>query len=312
MKAGPGKNFRKGITIMELFDIFPDDKTAEKWFIDRRWPDGLIRCGHCGSDRISKCENVKNKMPYHCKDCRKYFSVKTGTAMEAPKIGYRKWAFAFYLMSTNIKGVASMKLYRELGFTQKTAWFVNHRIRECWKDNSHFLFKGPVEMDETYVGGKESVKHKSKKLNEGRGTVGKSPVVGIKDRETKQVAAEATDDTKKPTIERMIDEYIQKNAKIYTDEAVVYRGLPNHESVKHGADEYVRGEVHTSGIDSFWSMLKRGHKGIYHKMSVKHLDRYVKEFVGRQNQRELDTLDQMKHMAQGMEGKRLKYRTLIS
>ncbi len=310
MAEAPGKNHRKGITVLELMDMFPDDKTAEKMFIDKRWPDG-IRCAHCESERIIKYENSKNPMPFRCKDCRKFFSVKTGTAMEASKIGYRKWAFAFYLMATNIKGVASMKLYRELGFTQKTAWFVNHRIRECWNNNKP-LFNGPVEMDETYVGGKESLKHESKKKKEGRGTVGKSPVVGIKDRETGQVVATATEDTKKPVIEKMIQEYVKQNSMIYTDEATVYKGLPNHESVRHSHDEYVRGDVHTAGIDSFWSMLKRGHKGTYHKMSAKHLDRYVKEFAGRQNQRELDTLAQIESMAKGMEGKRLKYKNLIA
>ena len=214
MAEAPGKNHRKGISILKLMEMFPDDKTAEKWFMDRRWSDGKVRCGHCESDRISKCESKKNPMPFHCKDCRKYFSVKTGTAMEASKIGYRKWAFAFYLMATNIKGVANMKLYRELGFTQKTAWFVNHRIRECWNNNKP-LFNGPVEMDETYVGGKESLKHESKKKKEGRGTVGKSPVVGIKDRETGQVVATATEDTKKPVIEKMIQEYVKQNSMIF-------------------------------------------------------------------------------------------------
>ncbi len=204
-----------------------------------------------------------------------------------------------------------MKLHRDLGITQKTAWHLAHRIRETWQDK-RYEFLGPVEVDETYIGGKEKNKHSNKKLKAGRGPVGKIPVVGIKDRETNTVHTVVVDVTDKATLQQIVKENTVEGAKVYTDEAAAYKGLENHESVSHGVGEYVKGQAHTNGIESHWSMLKRGHDGTYHHMSLKHLGRYISEFSGRHNDRPLDTIDQMVNMVRGLEGRRLKYKDLIA
>ena len=231
--------------------------------------------------------------------------------MHSSKIGYRKCALAIYILTTNIKGTSSMKLHRDIDVTQKTAWHMAHRIRETWADSVN-IFNGPVEVDETYIGGKNANKHKDKKLKFGRGTMGKAAVVGIKDRETGQIVAEYVYSTDKETLQGFVLEHTAEGATIYTDEAGGYIGLPNHESVKHSPKEYVHGMAHTQGIESFWAMLKRGYVGTYHQMSTNHLHRYVGEFAGRNNHRPMDTEDQMIAIAQLMEGKRLRYADRIA
>jgi transposase-like protein len=165
---GPGKSQRKGMTLIELMEMFPDDATAEAWFVKSRCPEG-IRCAHCKSENVST-ESKHPTMPYHCRDCRKFFSAKTGTVMQSSKLGYQKWALAIYILTTNIKGTSSMKLHRDLGIGQKAAWHLGHRVRETWRKGTGNPFVGPVEVDETYVGGKERNKHESKKLKAGRWT----------------------------------------------------------------------------------------------------------------------------------------------
>ena len=150
--SGPGKSYRKGMTLMDLFDMFPDNETAERWLVETRWPEGM-RCPRCEGGNVAPRKHPT--MPYRCNDCRKDFSVKTGSVMEASNISYRKWAIAIYILTTNIKGTSSMKLHRDLGISQKTAWFMVHRIRENWLHDFNDKFEGPVEADETYVGGKE-------------------------------------------------------------------------------------------------------------------------------------------------------------
>ena len=315
-QKAPGKSHRKGLTLVEVINMFPDDVTAYAWFEKGRWPDGPY-CPHCGSFNVQS--NIKHRtMSHRCRDCAKkpMFSMKTGTIMEGSKLGYRTWAIAVYLVTTNLKGVSSMKLHRDLGVTQKTAWHLAHRIRKAL-GQSEAPFPGPVEVDETYIGGKRKnmSNAKRKALREaevGRGAVGKTTVVGAKDRTTNTISARTVENTDRETLHSFIDEHAAPGSTVYTDDAKGYKGMPfDHHSVNHSAGEYVRGQAHTNGIESFWSMLKRGYVGTFHHFSEKHTGRYVTEFAGRHNMRDLDTLDQMGEIVEGMIEKRLKYRDLV-
>ena len=314
-RSAPGKSHRKGMTIVQLMDMFPTEESATEWFESVVWPDGR-HCPKCGSTRTREASH--KKMPYWCSDCRSYFSVKTNTAMQASKIPMRKWAIAIYLCLTSLKSVSSMKLQRDIGVSQPTAWFMLHRIREAWGGEGEGPFDGPIEVDETYFGGKRrnmsnAQRRELAKEGAGRGAVGKVAVVGAKCRTSNQVRAEVVEATDKGTLHDFVKDSAEPGATVFTDDATAYGGIPfDHETVKHSVNEYVDGMAHTNGIESFWSMLKRAHKGTFHKISPKHLQRYISEFAGKHNVRQSGTLAQMRDTVARLVGRNLLYRDLIA
>ena len=310
--SAPGKSYREGISVVKLVKMFPDDEAGRLWFEGKIWPDGPY-CPRCGSFDV-QCGIKHKTMTHRCRDCdgKPRFSLKTGNIMEGSKLDYQTWAIAIYLVMTSLKGVSSMKLHRDLEITQKSAWHLAHRIRKAFDNGTH-LFSGPVETDETYLGGKRKNMPKAKRKElTGRGAVGKTAVIGAKDRDTNQVSAEVVQATDAKTLQGFVADHAAPGAKVYTDDARTYQGMAfAHEAVNHSAGEYVRGMAHTNGIESFWSMLKRGYHGTFHHFSAKHTNRYVAEFAERHNIRETDTAEQMGHVAAAMVRKRLRYQDLI-
>ena len=299
------------ISFYEFFQRFPDEEAARLFFENKRWGDE-IACAHCGTYEVSECKN-HIPMPYRCKTCRKHFSVRTGMVLAESRLPLHKWLMAIYMMTTARKGIPSTQMARELGITQKSAWFLAHRIRKTWMA-SHGGDMGPiVEVDETYIGGKERNKHPHKKLHAGRGTVGKQAIVGIMERGGKVVAGpvSATDG---PTLRGAIAYYVSPGSTVYTDSHAGYRGMTgyNHISVNHGVGEYVSEQAHINGMESYWALLKRGYHGIYHYMSVKHLHRYVNEFSFRHNTAKTGTIEFIEMTVMLMFGKRLTYKELIN
>ena len=316
-KKAPGRAHRQGISMIELYEMFPDEDSAVRWFEETRWANGR-HCPHCGNTETAETKN-RRPMPYFCKACRSYFSVRTGTPMQNSRLPLRKWVFALYLYVTSLKSVSSMKLHRDLKVTQKTAWFMMQRLRAAWDQSGLAPLPGPVEADETYVGGKRKnmSNAKRKALAEagvGRGTVGKTVVVGMKDRKTKQVRTRVVESTDKPTLQGFVRDNAEPGATLYTDEHGSYSGMPEyeHEAVNHSVGEYVRLQAHVNGMESHWGLFKRGLHGTFHKLSPKHLQKYCDEFAGRQGMRDEDTIVMMREAVTRMVGKSLTYEDLIA
>ena len=286
---------RDKIEIMSAWDFmarFPTDKDARGHIERMRWGNEPY-CPHCGSVRISHITNEKPQ-PYRCKDCRKHFSVTTGTVFQSAKLSPRKCLYAIYLMVIAKKSISSCQMARELGCTQKTAWYLAQRIRETWLNKSSIgdPMACEIEIDETYIGGLERNKHASKKLKAGRGPVGKQPVIGLRERGSGQVRAHPITGTDAAHLQGAVRSEVVPGSTIYTDGHRAYRGMGEyiHEAVEHSVGEYVRDQAHTNGIESFWALLKRGYIGTFHHFSEKHMGRYVDEFATRHNRRKWDTM----------------------
>lgn len=299
------------ISTFELFKLIPDAESARLYLEARLWPNGPT-CPVCGlGERIT----ARKGGFYRCNQCKEDFTVRTGTIFERSHVPLHKWVYAMYLLVTARKGISSLQLAKEIGITQKSAWFVLHRLREACGDELTKL-QGTIEIDETYIGGLESNKHESKKLHAGRGSVGKTAVVAMRERETGTVAAQTVESTDAATIHQAVINRVQAGSTLHTDEFAAYRGLGGlfyrHETVNHGEREYVRAGVTTNGVESTFAVLKRGLIGVYHHASKKHLSRYVDEFAFRLNAGNVNrhTLRRLDSFVSGVAGKRLTYKAL--
>jgi transposase-like protein len=300
------------ISTFELFKLFPDQETARVYLEGRLWPNGP-RCPVCGlGDRIT----ARAGGYYRCNQCKEDFTVRTNTIFERSHVPLHKWIYAMYLLVTARKGISSMQLAKEIGITQKSAWFVLGRIREACGDDLSVL-RGIVEVDEMFVGGKESNRHADKKTRGTgpRGTARKTVVLGMRERGGKTKAM-PVEDTRHPTLSREIHNNVEMGSIIYTDEHAGYDKLGKdflHSTINHRDGEYVRDGVSTNSIESVWAVMKRGLYGVYHHASPKHIHRYADEFAFRLNEGNVErhTLDRLDSLVDGVAGKRLTYKMLI-
>lgn len=274
-------------SILGLINTFSSEQICIEHLETLRW-NGNPASPFDPTSKVYKCAGNK----YKCKNTGKYFNVRTGTMFDNTKIELQKWFLAMWLITSHKKGISSLQLSRDIKVTQKTAWFMNHRIRACFgmeNDSNHDL-NNEVEIDETYVGGKNKNRHANNKIegSQGRSSKDKTPVIGMVEREGNLFAYRTTD-VHSGTITPLVEAIISKDAKVYTDEWTGYAGVSkvyDHQVVKHGEGEYVNGRIHTNTIEGFWSLLKRGIIRIYHSTSEKHLQKYVDKFVFRYNSRE--------------------------
>jgi transposase-like protein len=274
-----------------------------------RWPDGPI-CPACGSDQHSY---LKTRRVWKCKECKKQYSVKLGTIFGDSPLGLDKWLPAVWLTANTKNGISSHELGRALGVTQKSAWFMLHRIRLAMQTGTFDKLGGEVEIDETYIGGKARNMHKAtreRKAVEGWGT-GKTIAFGMRQRDG-QVRAAVLRDTRQHTVHGRIAEHVEPGASVYTDAHSSYNGLAgeyDHRVVDH-AEAYVDGQVHTTGIENFWSLLKRGLHGTYVSVEPFHLFRYLDERVFTYNMRDLDDYGRFAKVLRAVTGRRLTYAEL--
>ena len=289
------------IGVPELFRLFPDEDTCYRWLERVRW-NGEPACPHCGSVENIGPSPSKVHTYWH-RDCRKHFTVTTKTCMHATKRPLRDWIYVIYSVMTGRKGVSAMQLSKELGVQYRTAWHMLHRIREAC-GHGDFVLKDVVDIDETYIGGKRRNMSNSKRkalAGTGPGAVGKVAITGIRERGGK-VKATVVEDTDAATLVGLVEQHVVPGTTVYTDEASAYGGLKrrfNHDSVKHSISEYVRGNVHTNGMESVWTILKRSIHGTWHHVSPKHLGKSINEATFRLNDGncEVDTIDRIESLA---------------
>lgn len=300
-----------------LIKALPDDATARHYFESQRW-DGCPVCPHCQADNYKK---LKDRNRYRCGTCKKDFTVTTGTVFHKSHIGLHTWFAAMYLLSSHKKGISSVQLAKDIGITQKTAWFLLHRVREMYKSKDVIKLSGIVEADETYMGRKwrSDMSHMSKeeiqyRLRSKNSTSNKGAIFGMVARDGK-IVVKAYYGIKGEEIKADIKKHITKDSWLITDGSFLYRDglshLYKHESVIHSRHEYVKGDIHTNNVECFWGVMKRGVYGIYHQISYKHLQSYANEFAFRYNSRHIK--DNMRfELSLTNTGKHLPYKELTS
>lgn len=303
-------------TLQEAILYFADAGRAFEFMKAVRWPDGVVRCNRCSCDNVLFMANVRR---WKCRECKGQFSVKVGTAFEDSPLGLDKWLPAFWMIINAKNGISSCELGRALGVTQKTAWFMLHRLRLAIHDGSVDKMSGQVEADETYIGGKARNMHardRKRKGITGSGMSGKTAVAGLlergKGKEASRVVVKVAATVKKGELQANVREYVLKGSEIHTDALMSYDGLSaeyTHNVINH-AEKYVEGHVHTNGMENFWSLLKRAIKGTYVSVEPFHLFRYLDEQVFRFNERKDDDQGRFLKGIVGVIGKRIMYKNL--
>lgn len=307
-------------TLIDAVKHFAGVGVCFRYMVQLKWPDGKITCPKCGSDRVGI---VASRSLLQCKDkeCRKQFSAKVGTIFEDSPLGLDKWFVAVWFIANTKNGTSSCELARALGVTQKTAWFMLHRIRLAMQTPTFGKMSGTVESDETFIGGKAANMHAKRReqVITGRGAVGKSVVHGLLERATgdgvSQVRASVVPNTEAETLLPEVTRNVQRGSEVYTDAATSYAPLASrdyfHRFVDHGV-RYVMGRVHVNGLENFWSLLKRGLKGTYVAVAPFHLFRYLDEQVFRFNARDKSDAGRFAAVMRCVIGKRVTFRVLCA
>jgi transposase-like protein len=305
------ENFPK--TLQQAIIYFSNPDNCRECLMMLRWPDGVVTCPRCGSENVTYLENAKVWKCY-AKHPKAKFSVKVGSLMEDSPIGLDKWLCAIWLIANAKNGISSLELHRSLGITQKSAWFLLHRIRKAMQDGSFRKLSGTVEVDETFIGGAARNMHKSKRAKLSRtGFIGKVAVMGLLERHGGEVRCQIVPGTSTAILDPKVREYVEHGATVYTDKHSAYdnlddafvRGVINH------AERYVDGQIHTQGIENFWALLKRSIKGTYVSVEPFHLFRYLDEQTFRFNTRKGTDADRFVKAAAALTGRRLTYEELI-
>jgi len=304
-------------TLHEAVIYFADQERAHDFMVSIRWPDGVVRCPRCHHKDVTY---ISTRRLWKCKTCttNKQFSVKVGTVMEDSAIGLDKWLCAFWLIANAKNGISSYELHRSLGVTQKTAWFMLHRIRLAMQDGSFVNFSGQVEADETYIGARARFMHKNKRTGVGHAGLKKTPVQGVLERATEdkpsRVRLKVLKTNRKTEVQELVRNLVTKSSQVFTDSLRSYDGLDDdydHLVVDH-LETYAKGHVHTNGLENFWSLFKRALKGTYVNVEPFHLFRYCDEQAFRFNERKDNDQGRFLKALTGYVGKRLKYAKLIA
>src|SRR5208337_2247471 len=303
---------RSTISTFKLFELFPDEPSARKYLEGRLWPNGAT-CPECKSkERIT----TRKDGFYRCNACKLDFTIRTKTIFERSHVPLHKWLYAMYLLVTARKGISSLQLGKEIGITQKSAWFVLHRLREACGTKLEML-QGTIEVDETFFGGEENNRHMYDRIHKPRERSEKVAVIGIRERGGNTVA-QVTDSIGGLALREAIRKNVQVGSRVISDGAPGYQRLSkegfSHDAVNHVGGEYVRGDAHTNSIESVWAVMKRGMHGVYHHADRKYMGRYVNEFTFRLNQGNVarHTTERLDSFVDAIKGKRLTFARLTA